>query len=167
MLSSVGRLCLVFVGSLVVAGCGGGGGDAAKNVAVFKVTGTVTYQGKPLPQAVVTFSPKGRQPVAFGTTNDKGEFTLTTYTTGDGAAAGNYGVVVSKAASSGATTSGAATDAGHSADGSAIPEAGHDASSSPVVASVIPADYSDATKTPLKATVDASAENKFAFEINE
>ncbi|HEY2250436.1 MAG TPA: carboxypeptidase-like regulatory domain-containing protein [Planctomycetaceae bacterium] len=165
MLSSVGRLCLVIVGSLVVAGCGGR--VAAKNVAVFKVTGTVTYQGKPLPQAIVTFSPKERQPVAFGTTNDKGEFTLTTYNTDDGAAAGSYGVVVSKAGSSGATTAGESTDAGHSADGSAVPEAGHDASSSPTSASLIPADYSDATKTPLKATVDPSAENKFAFEIKE
>ena len=99
MLYSVGRLCLVIVGSLVLAGCSGG--DAAKHVAVFKVTGTVTFQGKPLAQAIVTFSPKEGQPVAFGTTNDKGEFTLTTYTAGDGAAAGSYGVLVSKAASSG------------------------------------------------------------------
>src|SRR6266849_3541803 len=128
MLYSVGRLCLVIVGSLVLVGCGGGAG--AKHVAVFKVTGTVTLQGKPLPRAIVTFSPKEGQPVAFGMTNDKGEFTLTTYTDGDGAAAGSYGVVVSKAVSSGATT-----DAGHSADPAFVAniantQGGHDASSS-------------------------------------
>jgi hypothetical protein len=162
MLYSVGRLCLVVVGSLVLAGCGGGG--EAKRIAVFKVTGTVTLQGNPLAQAVVTFSPKEGQPipVAFGMTNEKGEFTLTTYTTGDGAAAGSYGVVVSKAVSSGATTG-----AAHSADPAVLAKAqlGHDASVSPATGSVVPAVYSDATQTPLNAKVDPSAENKFTFEI--
>jgi hypothetical protein len=161
MMYSVGRLCLVIVGSLVLAGCGGG--DGAKRVAVFKVTGTVTHQGKPLPQAIVTFSPKEGQPVATGATNDKGEFTLTTYTDGDGAAAGSYGVVVSKAASSGTT------DAGHSADPAVLAkaQAGHDASRTAASGSLIPGIYSDATQTPLNAKVDPSAENEFTFEIKE
>jgi len=160
MLYSVGRLCLVFAGSLVLAGCGGGGGGAA-HVSVYKVNGTLTLQGNPLARAIVTFSPKEGQPVAFGMTNDQGEFTLTTYTDGDGAAAGNYGVTVSKSISSGPTT-----DAGHSPDGSAArPPAAHDASSTAASSSLVPAAYSDATQTPLFAKVEPSNENDFTFEI--
>jgi hypothetical protein len=158
MLYSVDRLCLVIVGSLVLVGCGGG--DVAKHVAVFKVTGTVTLQGNPLPRAIVTFSPNEGQPVALGMTDDKGEFTLTTYTDGDGAAAGSYNVVVSKAASSGGTT-----NAGHSTDPALATVSGHDASSSAASGSLIPAAYSDATQTPLNAKVDPKAENKFTFDV--
>src|SRR5260370_39427385 len=162
MVDSVGRLCLVIAGGLGLGGCGGG--DAPKHVGVFKVTGTVTFQGKPLAQATVSFSPKEGQPVAFGTTDDKGEFTLTTYTAGDGAAAGSYGVVVSKAVSPGATP-----DAGHSADPAVLAKTqmGHDEASSAASVSLVPAAYSDATQTPLDAKVDPSAENKFTFEIKE
>ncbi len=171
MLYSVGRVCLVIVGSLVLAGCGGG----PKKVAVFKATGTVTFQGKPLPQASVTFSPvddgqtavpgvTNDKPVAYGMTDDKGEFTLTTYTAGDGAPAGSYNVVVSKA-----VPTGAASDAAHSADPAVLAkaQAGHDAASSATTGSVIPITYSDANKTPLTAKVDPKAENKFTFEIKE
>jgi hypothetical protein len=158
MLYSVGRLCLVILGSLVLVGCGGG--DGAKHVAVFKVTGTVTFQGNPLPRAIVTFSPKEGQPIAFGTTNDMGEFTLTTYTDGDGAAAGSYGVVVNKTVSSGPKT-----DAGHSTDPALATVSSHNASSSAASGSVVPAAYSDATQTPLNAKVEPSAENEFTFEI--
>lgn len=162
MLNSAGRLCLVIVGSLVLAGCGGG--DGAKRVPVFKVTGVVTLKGEPLTQAIVTFSPKAGQPVAFGTTNDKGEFFLTTYDTDDGAAAGNYAVVVSKSAAASPTT-----DVGHSADPAFIAkvQSGHDASKTATSGSLIPGDYSDATKTPLKAEVDPAGENDFTFEIKE
>ncbi len=159
MLYSVGRLCLVIVGGLILAGCGGG--DGPKPVPVFKVTGTVTFQGKPLTQAIVTFSPKESQPVAFGMTNDKGEFTLTTYKTGDGAAAGSYGVVVSKSAAPSGTDGGHSLDPKHSTG-----KASHD-ESSPASGGLIPLAYSDATKTPLDAKVDPSKENKFTFEIKE
>jgi hypothetical protein len=159
MLYSVGRVCLVIVGSLVVAGCGGG--DAVKHVAVFKITGTLTFQGKPLPQAIVTFSPKEGQPVATGTTNDKGQFTLSTYADGDGAAAGNYGVVVSKA-----TSSGPSADAAHGVNASPV-AGGHDETRSAASGSLIPANYSDATQTPLTAKVDPNGKNEFAFEIKE
>jgi len=162
MLNSVVRLCLVIVASLVLVGCGGG--DGAKRVPVFKVTGNVTLKGEPLPQAIVTFSPKEGQPVAFGMSNDAGEFTLTTYDTGDGAAAGNYVVVVSKSAASSSTT-----DVGHSADPAFVAsvQSGHNASTSPTSGSLIPGAYSDATKTPLKAVVDPDGENDFTFEIKE
>jgi FlaG/FlaF family flagellin (archaellin) len=171
MLHSVGRLCLVIVGGLVLSGCGGGGGP--KKAAVYKVTGKITFQGAPLPRAIVTFSPKdveqpaiyvgqNARPVAFGMTDDKGEFILTTYIDGDGAAAGNYGVVVTKAASAGAKT-----DAGHSADPAVLAKmsTGHDASISAESSSVIPPDYADAKKTPLNATVDPKGKNEFTFEI--
>lgn len=72
-----------------VAGCGG------SQPKTYPVTGTVTSQGKPLPDAIVTFVPEqGRH--ASGVTDAEGKFTLTTVQPGDGAMAGRYRVIVSE-----------------------------------------------------------------------
>lgn len=69
---------------LVAAGCGGG----VEGPPLYPVTGTVTYQGSPLPGARVTFLPEGKGGVAMGTTNSEGKFTLKTGAEA-GVAAGN------------------------------------------------------------------------------
>ena len=59
------------------------------------VSGTVTYKGKPLPNAHVSFWPsEGTGRAASGITDSSGQFTLGTLTTNDGAAPGNYRVSV-------------------------------------------------------------------------
>jgi len=70
----------------MLVGCGGGGGMAA-------VRGHVTYKGKPVPNADVTFSPEaaGGQPAA-GRTDANGRFSLSTATKGEGALVGKYRV---------------------------------------------------------------------------
>jgi hypothetical protein len=76
---------LVWAGLLLIAiGCGGGGNMSA-------VSGHVTYKGKPVPNADVTFTPEsaGGQPAAGRTGND-GRYALTTAIKGEGAMPGKY-----------------------------------------------------------------------------
>lgn len=74
---------------LALAGCGSGG------PVMGRVSGTVTYQGKPLPKGTVTFIPTdSTRPSATGTINN-GAYTLQTTEPGDGAVVGGYKVAVS------------------------------------------------------------------------
>lgn len=68
--------------SLMVNGCGG-----SNTPMTYPVTGVVTFQGRPLPDAVVMFFAEGGRS-ATGATNAQGEFTLTTFVPGDGALSG-------------------------------------------------------------------------------
>jgi hypothetical protein len=82
----------------LAAGCG-----ASDREPVFPARGQVFFGGKPVPHAQVTLHPLVRQPQAgsdnesprpHGTAGTDGRFTLTTYQSGDGAPAGEYGVTV-------------------------------------------------------------------------
>ncbi|MCA9049309.1 MAG: carboxypeptidase regulatory-like domain-containing protein [Planctomycetaceae bacterium] len=85
-------LCLVVFSLL--AGCGGGG--AAPPAPVFPVSGVVTYKGKPLSGADVTFSSEAANRSAFGRTDDQGRYRLTTFSSNDGAVEGKQSVMISK-----------------------------------------------------------------------
>jgi hypothetical protein len=77
---------LIATGLVLALGCGG---------RVAPVSGTVTLNGQPLPNALVSFQPiapeggKAAGPGSTGTTNEKGEFSLKT-------AAGQTGAYVCK-----------------------------------------------------------------------
>ena len=86
--------CLLFVPCLLLAGCGGGATEGRKPV--YPTSGRITMSGSPVIGATVSFAPREGQPVAMGRTNDAGEYVLTTYDGGDGAAAGRFSVVVNK-----------------------------------------------------------------------
>ena len=60
------------------------------------VTGTVTYNGKPLPGGDVVFVPADTSNGfrARGKANERGQFALTTFDEGDGAMPGEYKVTV-------------------------------------------------------------------------
>ena len=61
------------------------------------MTGTVTWQGKPLAGAVITFVPTGADgEAASAFTDSEGKYALTTWEAGDGARPGEYRVKVSK-----------------------------------------------------------------------
>lgn len=84
------RLYLPWFAILAVGlvGCGTGSG-------LVKVRGTVTLDGQPLPNALVTFiSKSGEGVTATGTTNAQGEFVMQTYKPGDGVKPGEYKVTV-------------------------------------------------------------------------
>ncbi len=77
-------------------GCGGGASAPAGREPVFPVSGKITYKGKPVDGADVTFFCKDKDKSAFGRTDKDGSFRLTTYSSNDGAIAGKHVVVVSK-----------------------------------------------------------------------
>jgi hypothetical protein len=84
----------VFAASImVVGGCGSGGAASTE-----AVTGTVTYNGAPVADASVTFTPEKGRP-ATGITDAGGKFTLTTNVVGDGAVAGKHKVSIAPNAS--------------------------------------------------------------------
>ena len=80
-------LSIVLVGFLV--GCGG-------EPPLPSASGTVTYEGKPVEGATVTFSNESAAVVATGKTDADGKFTLHTYLKGPGAMPGSYQVTVRK-----------------------------------------------------------------------
>lgn len=70
---------------LMFTGCDG--------VAVVPVSGTLTYKGKPVTNAFVTFQPEGGRP-STGATDKDGRFTLTYDPERKGAAVGKHRVYV-------------------------------------------------------------------------
>jgi hypothetical protein len=72
---------------LALAGCGS---DQLKTAIV---RGTVTYNGKPVPNGTISFIPTSG-PSATGEIQPDGSYTLTTYRKGDGAVLGRHTVVI-------------------------------------------------------------------------
>jgi hypothetical protein len=68
--------------------------------ATHRVSGVVTYQGKPVEAAKVVFrtklDDKNREYAAFGYTDSSGRYALQTFDPGDGAVAGSQQVAVEK-----------------------------------------------------------------------
>ena len=92
---SVGRNAscwLLAMGMLICSGCGGDSGPE-----LFDVTGTVTLNGKPLPNAEVTFQPKEGAP-SFARTDDEGKYELKYSRDRYGALPGSHEVSITTAA---------------------------------------------------------------------
>lgn len=156
------RVLLTLVcAAMGLVGCGGPAGRKP----VHAVSGKVTLSGGPVAGATVIFSPVDKQPVATATTDDEGNYKLTTYTTGDGAVEGNYTVLVLRTA---APTSGATGPVPHDPKG-AVPAAGaamHAAAKkAPKEQPQLPAKYSQLGQSDLKAKVEAKA-NVFDLALN-
>lgn len=150
------------LGLFAMVGCSDGT-TGGRRVPVHKVTGKVTLFGAPLPGAVVSFAPKAGQPFAMGRTNDAGEFTMTTYDLGDGAAAGLFGVVISKYAPPADNNQAAASS--HSTDVNAKVSSSHNAKDADAATvGLVPPQYSDSTTTPLTMTVEEK-DNTVTFEL--
>jgi hypothetical protein len=81
---------LVTVG-IVLTGC-----SNSSRPPTYRVTGTVTLQGKPVAGAAITFVPTGEGEAASAITDSDGRYALTTWEAGDGARPGEYRVKVSK-----------------------------------------------------------------------
>lgn len=154
-------VALLSLALFCVAGCGGGteGGQP-----VYSVTGTVMMNGTILPEATVVFSPLGEQPTATGMTDAQGNFTLTTYEFGDGAAAGSYKVLVTKTMvmATGGASDGLDDEGHEEAEENA---ASHDKKGAAPDANLVPEKYSSPENSTLDAEVKASGDNTFTFEI--
>lgn len=90
MKSKFAVVCLCFV---VLSGCGGA---TVKRDPVFPVKGKVTYKGKPVVGADVTFAHEGGKRSAFGRTDSEGMYQLTTFGNNDGAIEGKHSVTIAK-----------------------------------------------------------------------
>ena len=130
----IGFLCIT-VATVSCFGCGTG----EDLPATAPVTGTVTYQGNPLPDAFLTFYPEDGQKPAAGTSDQSGAYTLTTFNNGDGAIPGPHTVTVN------------AYDA--------TPEGAS-------MRSLIPARYGDINSSPLKVTVE-EGRNEIPLELTD
>lgn len=150
----VGRAMVVLALCLtVVSGCGNG--NQTGRMPVFPVKGKIIFQGKPLDEATVNFVAKDGKPVARGTTDDEGNYMLTTYESNDGAAEGEFVVLVTKMESSSPKVE-------TKEYGAATPYPGSKGSSKYIV----PKFYTNRETSPLKVTVTQDAsKNVFDFEI--
>ncbi len=79
---------------LVSFGCGAEGPGGPERLPTVPAAGVVTYQGKPLANASVSFQHTSGVVTAGGKTDSDGRFTLSTYGENDGAPAGSYRVTV-------------------------------------------------------------------------
>jgi hypothetical protein len=150
------------VTGLVLAGCGNAG-VGPKPKPVFKISGKITLNGAPVANAMVSFSPKAEnQPAATGRTGTDGKYTLTTYDPGDGAAAGDYVVLVTKSTVS-STAGPPAHDPSHPVSGEAMHAArGAQAAEAETA---LPEKYSRADQSDLKATVKAGTNDELNFDL--
>ena len=174
ILSKIGRdfilICTVLCFSM---GCGGG--DSGQ-VPVAPTTGVVTYKGSPLQDAEVIFVPEKISQTANGRTNANGEFSMTTYNTGDGAVvAANQVLVVNAPLASTSTVDMSKVGTDEEAGKKAIAEYQKQMVNTPRNANAkkeagtasIPLKYSDLKSSPLKYTVVAGEKNHFKIELKD
>jgi hypothetical protein len=131
----------------LVQGCGSG------YPTTVSIQGTITYRGKPINKGEVQFSPKedatGKpRRLAVGEVDAQGNYSLSTFTKGDGILPGEYVVTITlpKRKSGVEVVEGAAA-----------------------TEQFVPAIYSELDKTPLKATIpaDASGALRFDFDLKD
>ncbi len=151
--ASIAQWAVLGVLALTAWGCAGGMGGKPP---MAKVTGKVTYKGAPVTQGTITFFPiedKGakNQLPAVGELSSNGSFELTTFDTGDGAVLGQHKAVLK------VSSFPAGTLPGNSPDDIRKMESDK---------SVIPPQYTNPEKTPLKYTV-VEGKNDFAIELKD
>jgi hypothetical protein len=88
----VRALLLIVPTFLLITGCSSDPNAQTHIEKVVPVSGTLTYQGKPLEFYQVTFMPTEGQRVATGVTDAAGKFTMGTNDKGDGAPPGTHKV---------------------------------------------------------------------------
>lgn len=139
--------------SLFALGCAKG----PENPTTFPVTGTVTYKGKPVEGANVSFVGDGTARPAYGLTDAQGKFRLSTFGDGDGAIPGKHRVSVTKMNSAG----------GPIDDGSM--EAAEKRANQPRAApqSALPERYNDWNRSQLEFTVAETDKNDFTIELKD
>jgi hypothetical protein len=131
----VTALAVVCVSSLAASGC--------RQSDMAPVSGRVTFEGRPVPKAIVRFLPELR-PMAAAGTDDDGRYRLTTRRPMDGAYIGRHKVVVAPWMPGTGDTSGVTAE----------PERPD-----------IPKIVRDTDSTPLAVEVTAKGPNEFDFDL--
>lgn len=86
-------VCLAVLAVMAVSAIAGCGPDRPKTI---PVSGTVTFDGKPIAGAAVLLMPEAPGRPATGETDESGNFTMMTFEPGDGALPGKHAVTVTK-----------------------------------------------------------------------
>jgi hypothetical protein len=141
--SATVRCLVLFASAAVLSGCGG---DPSKPK-LGRVSGTVTYNGKPVTRGAVSFVPIGGPGAqtgqsAAGEIGPGGSYTLTTFDPGDGAVLGQHAVLVQAREENPALEG----------KGMPIPDAKGQIKI-PQAKSLVPEKYATTEKSPLKFTV--------------
>lgn len=148
------RLSLA-VAILLLFGCGSAP-PPKSGPPVYKGGGTVNHKGQPVAGATVTFISADGKTGAYAVTDAAGKFVLSTHSAGDGAAAGDYMVGVTK------------MEAPKGDMGGGSPETGDyrpPAENLPPPKNLLPAKYATPMSSGLKATVTAEGPNEFPFDL--
>ena len=135
------RIAIRWAAAVLAAAALTGCGDSRQKTAV--VRGKVTYKGKPVPHGSVTFMPTGSSPAATGEIQSDGKYTLTTYSSGDGAVLGSHKVMIVSIQDTSAK----------------LPE-----ERNPLPPPLVPDKYTNPATTPLTAEVK-DQENTIDFEL--
>lgn len=146
----------------VIAGCGGTTKPSNREP-VFKVQGKVTYKGKPVAGADVTFRSESVERSAFGRTDDQGNYRLSTFGANDGAVAGKHSVIITKGAAAEPSKPDAPVE---SVD--YVPPGYEKEKPKPKAKSDFPEKYSKPATSGLLAIVnDDGKPNQIDFELND
>lgn len=151
-------ICFACLTCLAVA-CSKGGGS----VKLAQVTGTVTFMGKPVEGAVVSFNAEGSPRVAVGETDVGGKYSLSMFDKDDGAMVGQNVVTITGAPGSEPVAPVNAEDYGK-AMGIGPGNAPKDVKNAKVS---IPAKYADLKKGLLKVNVTEGAANQHDFKLQD
>lgn len=115
-------------------------------------SGTVTYKGKPVEGAEVTFTCISASSTGAGKTDSEGNFYLTTYLEKDGVVPGKQAVAIRRVD----VVDNTPEDVDLSAGGVAQPTQ---------ITWIIPEKYSNSTKSGLTAEVTEAGPNEFIFDL--
>lgn len=156
-----GRLLIVLsiVGALSVQGCLGGGAKPDERPVRTKVSGTVTYNGTPLADAIVSFHPTvAKKTGSNGRTDAEGKFEMGTFEATDGTLPGKYNVTITKNESASGATQPSPDDPNYDPNPPAEAEP----------KSLIPKKYGDPVKSGLTVTVEDGKEiTDLKFELKD
>lgn len=155
------RIALKVLGlgcAVLLSGCGSK--QPPPPAKVYPVSGKVTYKGEPLVGADLTFFNEESNRSAFGRTNDRGEYKLTTFSPNDGAVPGKHLVTIVKI-----EPPPQVKEAPVDSPEYVPPAAGQ--STTPPPKSVFPEKYGDRTTSGLVAIVNESADNVVNFDLTD
>ena len=145
---------------LMLATAVGGIGCSSQKPSKFRpVKGVVTYQGKPVENAVVSLVPKGGDGrSATGTTDSNGAFSAGTVGVGDGALPGEYSVTIIKAEAG-------ESPYAHMTDMEEQQQAAKGPLPIPKPQHLLPQKYSKAATSGLSATIGDTGAEDLKFEL--
>jgi hypothetical protein len=151
--SSARLLLLGAVSLSSIAGCSGGNDKWTKGrPPLYKASGKITFNGKPLEDALILYNPASGDVAARAKSDPQGNFVLSTFGENDGAPAGSYKVVVTKIEYIVKPT------AYNSPEENAVAK---------IPKHLLPKEYAKKETTPLTVEVTAAGPNEAVLEIKE